>query len=545
MKKSVQIFIVALFFSLLFFGLPFYSHQSIALTRMASGLQDTLFKFRHSADSLPEQADHVVIVSIDDESCEKLNARWPWSRKIFADLVDALKRQGAQVIALNFSFNGLENDAQTTALLAEAIRGHGRVVVGATLDDQRLLKPNDLLIQAGAVYGYLEKIVDDDYVIRRSYLGREFTGLGKRWEFSFPLRVVSFMAEGTSLPTMDELIQRASDGEGQYPIDFLMNENDFKRIPAWKILQNRSSDQALKGKIVFVGITSSLLAEKHTTPLGLMPGVLVHANEVVALTAGRYLRSWSEPIVNGVAYVVSSVILALILSRRWWIGLIAALAVLFLTFLAAQMALSQDWLIQPFILLAGPALAMLFGVMAELLILFLEKRGLEKKVVHDKMTGLYTYEYLRSRLDEEWKRCLKMQLPVSVVMTDLDYFKKINDTLGHEVGNQMILRASDVNRKSVRGYDVVSRYGGDEFAILLWHSNEAEALAYRLRLRKQYEQMASELTDPLLKQSSMSIGVASFDPKENQAGPKTPQELMEAADKDLFSDKAGRRKSPR
>jgi diguanylate cyclase (GGDEF)-like protein len=171
----------------------------------------------------------------------------------------------------------------------------------------------------------------------------------------------------------------------------------------------------------------------------------------------------------------------------------------------------------------------------------LENRGLEHRVLHDKMTGLYTYDYLRLRLDDEWKRCHKLSLPVSIVMTDLDRFKKINDSLGHEVGNQMILRAAAVIRESARGYDVVSRYGGDEFVILLWHANALEADAYRIRLRKMYEAMAQKLDEPGLKGSSISIGVASFDPRVDGLKPRNPQELMELADKNLFEDKESRR----
>ena len=128
-------------------------------------------------------------------------------------------------------------------------------------------------------------------------------------------------------------------------------------------------------------------------------------------------------------------------------------------------------------------------------------------------------------------------------MTDLDRFKKINDTLGHEVGNEMIKRAADVIRDSARRYDIVSRYGGDEFVVLLWHTNLEEAKAYRERLRGLYHAMAAKL-EPALQDSSISIGVASFDPAVNSSYPQDSQRLVEDADKDLFTDKESRRKGP-
>ena len=83
---------------------------------------------------------------------------------------------------------------------------------------------------------------------------------------------------------------------------------------------------------------------------------------------------------------------------------------------------------------------------------------------------------------------------------------------------------------------------GDEGEAVQKEQSILEAVAYRDRLRAQYEQMAASLTDPLLRQSSISIGISSFDPKNSTGALKSPQELIEAADKNLFDDKESRRK---
>jgi diguanylate cyclase (GGDEF)-like protein len=233
-------------------------------------------------------------------------------------------------------------------------------------------------------------------------------------------------------------------------------------------------------------------------------------------------------------------VFALFLSKRFWLGFIGFIVAAGGVFLGAQAAFSKDYVIEPFVLFLGPLAALVFGVIAVSLKLFLENRGLETKVIHDKMTGLYTYEYLRVRLDDEWQRSRKLKTSVSVVMTDLDRFKKINDTLGHEVGNEMIKRTAAVIKESVRGYDVVSRYGGDEFMVLLWHASQKDAKEYRLRLRDQYHAMAKKL-QPELQDSSISIGVATFDPQVDPKFPPNAQTLVEIADKDLFEDKESRR----
>ena len=105
----------------------------------------------------------------------------------------------------------------------------------------------------------------------------------------------------------------------------------------------------------------------------------------------------------------------------------------------------------------------------------------------------------------------------------------------------MILKAAEGIRDSVRGYDVVARYGGDEFVILLWRTGRKDAEDYRTRLRDLYHRMAAKL-EPALQGSSISIGLATYDPASGPPFPESPQKLIEEADKDLFADKEKRKK---
>jgi diguanylate cyclase (GGDEF)-like protein len=532
MKSTVRLVTVLVAFSLLFAGLAGYSRQSLLLKRLSNVLEDVLFKVRYSSEPLPASREKLLVVAVDDESSFRLGLRWPWPRTTFAEMIRRLTDKKAAVIGLNFTFTGLEDGkTETTQDMADAIRAHGHTVVGSALDRDRLLRPNKLLLEAGVKHGYLEKIVDDDFVIRRSYLSRA-DRRGGMGEPSFPL---ALRLEGGA----QDAPRRSSRDEA---INFTLKAADLKTVPAWKVLDGQLGQEALRGKTVLIGITSSLLSEEHRTPLGLMPGIAVHANEWVALEEGRRLQEFPRSAGFVVGWLMGAALLLLFLLRRIWLAALGFVLGFFLILLAAQFFFAADTRLPLFLLLSGPALALAVGSGANLLFLWLENRGLEKRVLHDKMTGLYTYDYLRVRLDDEWKRCQKLKLPVSVVMTDLDRFKRINDTLGHEVGNQMILRASEVIRQSARGYDVVSRYGGDEFVIMLWHANRTEAEAYRARLRDSYAKMAASLEEEMLKDSSVSIGIASYDPKSSEVQPQNPQELVERADKDLFEDKESRRR---
>ena len=499
-------------------------------------MDDVLFKARYASEPRPASRDKLLIVAIDDESSFRLGLRWPWPRTTFAAMIAELSRKKAAVVGLNFTFMGLEDGKEaSTLVLADALREAGRTVVGSTLEEGRLLKPNAMLVEAGAHYGFLEKILDDDFVIRRAYVSRS-SRLGASRDISFPLALRRELGSGAEEPSFP------GDEKNGRPINYTLKPRDLKTVSVWKLIEGHIPLEAIQGKTVLIGITSSLLSDEHHTPLGLMSGVAVHANEWVALEEGRPLRETPPAATVFTGWAVGALLLFLFFQRRVWLTALGFALGFFLIFFSAQTLFAHDLHLSLYKLLLGPLLALGVGVVTNLLWLFFENQGLSHRVLHDKMTGLYTYDYLRVRLDDEWKRSVKLQLPVSVVMTDLDRFKKINDTLGHEVGNQMILKAAGVIRESVRGYDVVSRYGGDEFVILLWHANVTEAKAYRERLRAMYAKMAAALEESSLQTSSISIGYASFDPKSVVRQPKSPQELVELADKDLFEDKESRRK---
>lgn len=95
------------------------------------------------------------------------------------------------------------------------------------------------------------------------------------------------------------------------------------------------------------------------------------------------------------------------------------------------------------------------------------KQRLEALAVTDDLTGLYNFRYLSTRLREELKRAERHREPLACAMIDLDHFKRINDELGHDVGDAVLREAARRVRGAVREIDVVARYGGDELLLIL------------------------------------------------------------------------------
>jgi len=124
----------------------------------------------------------------------------------------------------------------------------------------------------------------------------------------------------------------------------------------------------------------------------------------------------------------------------------------------------------------------------------------------DGLTGAFNRRYLEERLSEEINRCRRHGGYLGLMMIDVDHFKQINDTFGHAVGDEVLKEVADLIQKSCRNIDIVGRYGGDEFLVILIETTEPEAL----KIAERIQQKAREVTIPHHKPVlGLSVGVAS------------------------------------
>lgn len=151
----------------------------------------------------------------------------------------------------------------------------------------------------------------------------------------------------------------------------------------------------------------------------------------------------------------------------------------------------------------------------------------------DRLTGLWNYGYFQHQLKEEIKRAARFNRNISLLMADIDFFKQFNDNYGHLAGDKLLKDIANVLKKSCREVDLVSRYGGEEFAIILPETFKEKAYNSAERIRKHisttyfYDQETKTR-----RKCSISIGVASF--------PQDAQEknsLISSADKALYAAK--------
>jgi diguanylate cyclase (GGDEF)-like protein len=151
--------------------------------------------------------------------------------------------------------------------------------------------------------------------------------------------------------------------------------------------------------------------------------------------------------------------------------------------------------------------------------------------LRDPLTGLFNRRGLEERLIEEFARARRYGAPLSLIMIDIDHFKRVNDTHGHAVGDIAIGHVAKLLTKGRRASDIAARYGGEELVLLLPHTPLEGAMSLAERLRHQIEQTpyrAGDADDHL----TASLGVSVY-----ERAMREPNDLMHAADRALYRSK--------
>ncbi len=160
----------------------------------------------------------------------------------------------------------------------------------------------------------------------------------------------------------------------------------------------------------------------------------------------------------------------------------------------------------------------------------IEKARLYNLATVDGLTGLVVRRHFQSKMEEEFRRARRYNKPLSYLMTDIDHFKKFNDTYGHQTGDAVLREVAKIVRKSVRDTDIAARYGGEEFCVILPETEPEGAVQFAERLRQSVEAATFIGAQGEELKVTISIGVSSI-PYTN---PETADDMIKLADDSLY-----------
>jgi two-component system cell cycle response regulator len=157
------------------------------------------------------------------------------------------------------------------------------------------------------------------------------------------------------------------------------------------------------------------------------------------------------------------------------------------------------------------------------------QRNIYESATRDGLTRIYNKKYFLDSVRKEFAYCLRHRMPLSVVMIDVDHFKRVNDTFGHQAGDYVLARVALRVGETIRGEDLFARYGGEEFALMLRESSELQALQCAERCRRAVDGTEFAFGGAPIK-VSVSLGVATLSDNDFVQ----PEDLIAEADKYLY-----------
>ena len=497
----------------------------------------------------PPIAQHPAITYIDmAEDSLKFLGRWPWPRHNHAALIHVLKEWGAKTIVFDVVFSE-KSSAFDDGAMVEALKKSDNVylplMVEGVADEKIWVRPISEFSELTKGTGHVNITPDDDGTLRRI----------EPWLESGSERH-PYIAMQVAYDYLGEPIPEAKDypfGTDEKGNLFINWAGKWKEafthysfvdvIRSYGLIQQGEEPivkpEDIKDKICIIGLTAFGLTYIKANPVEkAYPAVGVQANILNSILTGQYVRPVSG-LTNSVVLIVLGVIATLlfIFSKTTYSFLIGlGCGGLWLGFSYFMFAKEGLWFytINPLLLIFS---LFIFSAIFSLTMGRKEQERLFTLATQDGLTGLYVIRHFRTLLNDAVTEAHKKKTPLSMVILDIDFFKKINDTYGHLAGDmalkglaktiQDVFKADGDKRGKEK--NPVGRYGGEEFIGLMRNCSLVDAaFNFCEPLRKKVEQLEVVYEGKKIP-LTISLGVATVHPEEN-----VPDLMVHRADDALY-----------
>lgn len=319
----------------------------------------------------------------------------------------------------------------------------------------------------------------------------------------------------------------------------------FTYIPFWKIIESIDAKKNhkpellpknyFKDKVVYLGTSIVSLSDIKSVPTEkYLPGVELHATLLNNIIDGNLIKK-PDILTNMAITIVFAAIVGLIVffTSSTFVSSVSALLLilgyLFLSTYVMQFFNLWIWVVMPVIT------AVLAFIIAYLVKYIIKSRDFEytyKLATTDGLTELYNHRFFQEQMLFNIDFSKRAEDNFSVILIDIDFFKKFNDKFGHQAGDAVLKQVAQTLKKTVRSSDLVCRYGGEEMAIILRDTNKEEAILTAQKICDAVAQKSYKLGPDIESNVTISLGVATY-----PIDGSIPSELIEYADKGLYAAK--------
>ncbi|CCZ49649.1 diguanylate cyclase with Chase2 sensor [Acinetobacter sp. CAG:196] len=547
--------------------------------------ENRTFDYRQSLQVIhkrPLPNKDIVVLAVDDASLESLWEKfgeWPIPRNVYGDLINYLELQKPQSIIFDLMFiKSIRATADADKYLAETMNKYNNIYTAMNLDDHpsSLRLPIDLPdrlalnIENDSNVDFSQKSYKNCRPIMSSLIDgkvnigmtnvqrasdgilREITPIMMYKDKYYPY--LSFKAgadyieqknakdfvidANSNLKVFDTKIPLTKDGNAI--LNWYGPSGTHTIIPMYEVInamtgtnKNLNTKFDFKDKVIIIGTTATALQDNKSVPIQniIYPGVEVHATFFNNMLDNNFIRKTDAftdiIIITSVIAIVGAIVM---LSTSTLFAslstILFGIAYLFISYYL--MELYNLWI---------PVVMPVISIMAAFALSFLAKYLLKardfeyqyKLATIDGLTELYNHRYFQDTLRKQIDIARRYNQAFSLIIIDIDFFKKFNDTYGHQAGDAVLRQVAKILKNNSRATDYVCRYGGEEMTIILPNTSAEDALFNANRICKAVADTPFHLTPVDKVNVTISLGVSTF-PDNAQ----TPQDLIEWADKGLY-----------
>lgn len=559
MKKFLYILWISIFAVLLFLSV-----KNGSFLAFIKSMENRTFDIRQSAitsSGIRKHNKDIVIVAIDDGSYEYIldkYGEWPLSRDMYAKMVNYIEQQNPKSIAFDLMFvKSIKSDNSADTALINIFKKYNNVYTAMNLDNQAtdLREPPSLpdklainpveanneaieytncrlilqgILDATSNIGMINVSRSEDGVLRRMPLYLKYNG-----KYYPQLGYLVGMANAKTKPNIKP------DSEGSIILNWYGPAGTFENIPMYKLLKavenNDRTTFDFHNKIVYFGATAASLFDIKTVPVDkVYPGVEVQTTYVNNLIDGSFIKpcpKWANVFAGLLLSLLTVFFVAKLKSMPTAFGLSMTIYAIYVMFAYELMKYQFYW-----IKIVSPLAIAVFAFIVAVIIKYLIKsRDFDtqyKLATTDGLTELYNHRYFQEQLRMQVSHAQRYETIFSLIIIDIDFFKKFNDNFGHQSGDAVLRQVAFELKKNVRSTDIVCRYGGEEMSIILPNTNYDEAVSIANKLCSIVASKNLKLSNGRESNVTISLGVSTFG-----VDARTPSELIEAADKRLYNAK--------
>lgn len=594
-RKGFRQLFYVLFTSIMIFFL-FTIGQVTNTNKFLESIELKTLDFRFAIPNKSLKTDpNIVILTIDDNSLEFLEdefGRWPWSRTVYTKMINYLEKEKVNQIIFDLMFIGYQKGSEQHDIeLAKTMGLYPNIYTSMNFDSRadktKTNLPSYLKIKVdnknsnidfsnqeySNVRLILPEIINNNKNIGMINLARDNDGISRRCPLFLKYKndfypylafkaAIDHIKQNENI-NIDKFVIDSNndikignksihlDNEGKMLINWYGANHSFEYIPFYKVIKSIKSINAgkqpdipvgyFKNKIVFVGVTATSLFDIKSTPLSnIYPGVEVQAsvyNNIINKTSIKPIGDITNLMICIMLGALTS--LMVIKLRNSFFASFSTIMLGLIYIGVASYLLKYHFL---WIGIINQIIVITLTFTCMFIIKYLLKsRDFEytyKLATTDGLTGLHNHRYFQEHMVNNIERSKRYKSSFSLLLIDIDFFKKFNDTYGHQAGDAVLRQVADTLKKLVRASDLVARYGGEEMAIILDNATISEALSVADKVCKQVAANPYKLSEGIERHVTISLGVATF-PFHGE----TPAELIEYADRGMYRAKENGRNS--